>query len=142
MFNIFRDVCITYLYFVQLYRETDKSINPELKGISAQQSSQIPVEECNAQGKDETLSNSEDLNKGTGLDSTFSFPSLSRDLNSVPSEVAEVVGTENNPPDEFINEQGSGFDDMVILDDGVVTSACLSGEGVGASSGDYSHTSC
>ncbi|MCO5609055.1 hypothetical protein L7F22_063276 [Adiantum nelumboides] len=119
-------------------KETDKVYNPELKDILAPPSSQIPA------GEDFTVAppiNSSDVHAnnansaGPDLGATpaaFSFPPATSDLNNAPDinfQSFDPVGVGQNPQHDIhhVDEQDEAFDDMVMLENDMVTSANLAG---------------
>ncbi|MCO5613529.1 hypothetical protein L7F22_067806 [Adiantum nelumboides] len=119
-------------------KETDKVYNPELKDILAPPSSHIPA------GEDFLVvppDNSSDVHannaNSTGADlgatpAPFSFPPATSDLNNVPEinfQSFDPVGVGQDPQHDIhhVGEQDEAFDDMVMLENDMVTSANLAG---------------
>lgn len=126
-------------------KDADKIYNPELKDILAPPSSQIPAGENftvppsahsnDVHGKEEVTNNAIGSDPGAAPTATFSFPPAPSDLNNTPSDInfqpyEAVVIEQNSQHDAHqVCEQDEAFDDMVMLEDGMVTSASLSGGG-------------
>lgn len=143
----FRVSKFSRLFAFLFYRDADKIYNPELKDILAPPSSQIPAGENftvppsahsnDVHGKEEVTNNAIGSDPGAAPTATFSFPPAPSDLNNTPSDINfqpyEAVVIEQNSHNDAhqVGEQDEAFDDMVMLEDGMVTSASLSGGGAG-----------
>lgn len=138
-------------------RDADRVYNPELKellgsastgavagdGITSTSSS--AVMDADVTGLDATPSGTTGTETGTVPGSSFTFPPLTSDLKSAPPEAqypnfssfgdpvsSQQPSTESNADGETEQvTQQEDFDDMVVLKDGMVTSASLSDGGLG-----------
>ncbi|KAI5070312.1 hypothetical protein GOP47_0014655 [Adiantum capillus-veneris] len=122
-------------------KETDKVYNPELKDILAPPSSQIPAQEDFTVPPPVDSSDvhvNDDVAKNVGVDSSaapttaFSFPPATSDLNNAPDidfQPFDSVGVGENSEHDInqVGDQDEAFDDMVILENDMVTAANLAG---------------
>lgn len=128
-------------------KDADKVYNPELRDILAPPSHQIPVVEnftvppsphpTDAHEKVEGTNDISGSDSGAAPTATFKLSPSPPDVNDKPSDINfqqyESVVIEQNSQHEAhqVVDQEDPFDDMVILEDGMVTAASLSGEGAG-----------